>query len=99
MARRGNVGVRVLCAGVAALSLVTGASSSDAAGPGDQWCAGTFDTQRHVAGPFRFGVAPGVAGDPVPRGTVAPFPPPQELAALRRPPPPAPPSVVRLHPL
>src|SRR4051794_41968380 len=98
MARRGNVGVRVLCAGVVALSLVTGTSSSDAAGPGDQWCAGTFDTQRHVAGPLRFGVDPGVAGDPGPRGTGAPLPPRQEMAAPRDPPPRRPALGVRADP-
>src|SRR3954451_1386490 len=67
-------------------SLVAGGSHAagvHAAGPGDQWCAGTYDTARHVAGPLRFGVDPGVAGNPVPGGTVAAIDKRKELTALR----------------
>src|SRR4051812_35972296 len=64
-------------------SLLAGASHQvGAAGPGDQWCAGSYDIQRHVAGPLRFGVDPGVAGNPVPGGNVAPIDRRKERAAL-----------------
>jgi hypothetical protein len=61
-----------------------GATSPGDAGPGDQWCAGTYDTAPHrPARTLRFGVDPGVAGNPVPGGTVARVSERREDAALR----------------
>src|SRR3954464_6978783 len=78
--------MRALLTVVIAASLtvgVAGAANSKAASPGAQWCAGTYDTSRHVAAPtLRFGVDPGVAGNPVPGGSVAPVRPAAETAAL-----------------
>jgi hypothetical protein len=70
--------------------LVAGALSagSATAGPGGNWGVGTYDTQPHVAGPLRLGVDPGIAGNPLPGGSVAPLDARKEvtaLAALRQP--------------
>jgi hypothetical protein len=72
--------ILLACAAVAA-SLTAGVAD---ASPGAQWCAGTYDTAPHHAAPsLRFGVDPGVAGNPVSVGSVAPVRQGAETAALR----------------
>ena len=78
-------------------ALLGGGSQQAGAGPAEQWCAGTFDTQRHVAGPLRYGVDTGIAGNPVPVGSVAASDKRKELAALRGLKPQGRPLVVRLN--
>src|SRR4051812_25028312 len=83
MVRASGRTARLMVAAASVGSLLAGASHPvGAAGPGDQWCAGAYDTLRHVAGPLRYGVDPGVAGNPIPGGSVAPIDRHKERAAL-----------------
>ena len=88
MWRTGAV-TRGLLSAVAVCTLSAGVVDARAnapvqAGPGDSWCAGTYDsTPHHAATTLRFGVDPGVAGNPLPGGSVAPVSERREDAALR----------------
>lgn len=70
---------------LAAAGLLAGALAVQGAhaGPGSGYCAGTYDTAKRVAAPLRFGVDPGVAGNPLPGGTVKPVDLAKERRALR----------------
>jgi hypothetical protein len=78
---------RTLALGVAvslgACVAVARPGTGQPASPGAQWCAGTYDTAPHRSSPsLRFGIDSGVAGNPVPVGSVAPVRQGLETSAL-----------------